>query len=157
MRKQTAIVVIGALRVNAEHQGKEHLVPFLKSLVWPSRESNSQSRHSTTEPICRCIKCQALLSLKMYVHSDEIPDCMGLNVKNCILGYVHPVKTHDQPAYPCSLIRVWFNLNFGPWLSNDCPAKTDQTAWMHRLIQVFTRCTFDGTFPHVAVYVFILK
>ena len=37
-----------------------------------------------------------------------------------------------------------FKLN--PWLPTECPAKTDQTAWMRRLIWVFARsmCNLEG-------------
>ena len=28
-----------------------------------------------------------------------------------------------------------------PWLSTECPVKTDQTLWMYSLVQVFVECT----------------
>ena len=32
---------------------------------------------------------------------------------------------------------------FDPWLPTECPAKTDQTAWMRRLILVIAGCTYS--------------
>ena len=65
----------------------------------------------------------------------------------------------DQPMHPLSLISLCclHEETLQPWLFKMCREDSDQTAWMHRLIWVFTVHKSKDMFSHVVAHLFVKR